>query len=122
MNELKDQLIPVEESKTTFQEMYDFFLSSITDDMFMEMTKEDTEEMLQEILVAAVPKFEFPRWKDPFDLDFTNKCFSAKLTTEEMLILRGYMTVEWLGFQLANVDLIRQKYSGSVLALLFRNK
>ena len=26
-------------SVTTFEEMYDFFLAGITDDMFMEMTK-----------------------------------------------------------------------------------
>lgn len=106
-------LQPATKIKTTFREMYDFFLSGITDDMFMEMTKEDTDAMLQEILVAAVPRFEFPRWADPFDLDFKNETFSTKLTTEEKLIIRNYMISEWIGFQLANVDLIRQKYSGS---------
>ncbi len=55
-------------SITSFKEMYDFFLAGITDDMFMEMTKEDTEELLQEILMAAIPHFEFPR-EDLFDLD-----------------------------------------------------
>jgi hypothetical protein len=98
---------------TSFQEMYDFFLGGITDDMFMEMTKEDTEELLEEILIAALPSFEFPRWNEPFDLDLQNKCFTAKLTSEEMMIIRCYMIAEWLGFQLANVDLVRQKYSGS---------
>ena len=44
-----------EETPTTFQEMYDFFLAGITDDMFMEMTKQDTVEMLEEILLAALP-------------------------------------------------------------------
>jgi hypothetical protein len=106
-------LSPAEKVNTSFQEMYDFFLSGITDDMFMEMTKEDTEEMLQEILVAAVPRFEFPRWSDPFDLDFEKKEFTTLLTTEEKIIIRYYMISEWLSFQLANVDLIRQKYSGS---------
>lgn len=46
---------------TTFQEMYEFFLAGITDDMFLELTKEDTEAMLEEILIAAMPHFEFPR-------------------------------------------------------------
>ena len=32
---------------TTFQEVYDAFTSGITDDMFMEMTKEDTDEILE---------------------------------------------------------------------------
>ena len=98
---------------TSFKEMYDFFLAGITDDMFMEMTKEDTEEMLEEILIAALPHFEFPRWKDPFLLDLKAKTFSSVLTTTEMIILRYYMIIEWLSFQLATVELIRQKYSGS---------
>lgn len=48
---------PTEEVEvpTTFQEMYDFFLAGITDDMFMELTEQDTNEMLEEILMAALP-------------------------------------------------------------------
>ena len=101
------------EKVTSFKEMYDFFLSGITDDMFLELTKQDTEKMLEEILIAALPHFEFPRWADPFDLDFDGKQFNVKLTVEEKLIIRNYMIAEWIGFQLATVDLIRQKYSGS---------
>lgn len=113
-----EETIPEEEEKyTTFHDMYDFFLSGITDDMFLEMTKEDTENMLREILIAAVPRFEFPRWADPFDLDFDAECFTAELSTEEKMIIRNYMISEWISFQLANVDLIRQKYSGSDFSL-----
>jgi hypothetical protein len=97
---------------TTFREMYDYFLSGITDDMFMELTPEDTEEMLEEILTAALPHFEFPH-KDIYDLDRENKSFRCRLSLEEMTIIRLYMIVEWLGFQLASVDNVRQKYSGS---------
>ncbi|MBD9053366.1 MAG: hypothetical protein EGR23_07145 [Holdemanella biformis] len=102
-----------EENYTTFKEMYNFFLAGVTDDMFLELTKEDTEEMLEEILLAALPHFEFPRWAEPFDLDLVNKTFNTKLTSEEKMIIRQYMISEWIGFQLATVDLIRQKYSGS---------
>ena len=108
--EIKDQFPP---PVTTFQEMYDFFLAGITDDMFLELTKEDTEQMLEEILIAALPHFEFPRYANPFDLDLVNKKFTALLTTEEMMIIRQYMISEWIGMQLATVDLIRQKYSGT---------
>ena len=97
---------------TTFKEMYDFFLSGITDDMFMELTKEDTEEILQEILLAALPHFEFPK-KDIFDLDYEDERFTCKLSLEEMRIIRDYMIAEWIGYQLASIDNIRQKYSGS---------
>ena len=48
-------------SVTSFEEMYDFFLAGITDDMFMEMTKEDTEALLEEILLASLTHFEFHR-------------------------------------------------------------
>ena len=99
-------------SFTPFEEMYSFFLAGITDDMFMEMTKEDTEAILEEILMAALPHFEFPR-KDIFDLDLNAKTFKTTLTQEEMMIIRQYMISEWLGFQVANIDLVRQKYSGS---------
>lgn len=99
-------------ANTTFQQMYDFFLAGITDDMFMELTREDTEEMLQEILLAALPHFEFPQ-KDIFDLNMDDKEFNFELSLEEMMIIRQYMISEWIGFQLANVEVIRQKYSGS---------
>jgi hypothetical protein len=84
----------VDVTPTSFQEMYDFFLAGITDDMFMELTKEDTEAMMEELLIAALPHFEFPRWANPFDLDLENKLFSTKLTNTEMMILRSYMIVE----------------------------
>lgn len=84
----------VDMTPTSFQEMYDFFLAGITDDMFMELTKEDTEAMMEELLIAALPHFEFPRWANPFDLDLENKLFSTKLTNTEMMILRSYMIVE----------------------------
>ena len=100
------------EEVTSFQEVYDFFLAGITDDMFMELTREDTEQCLQEILFAAIPQFEFPK-KDLFDVDMEAKSFKCKLNLEELMILRQYMIVEWIGYQLANVDLVRQKYSGS---------
>lgn len=106
-------ITPIQPIYTSFQEVYDFFLAGITDDMFLELTKEDTEAMLEEILLAALPHFEFPRWSDPFDVDLKEKTFNTVLTLEEKMIIRQYMISEWIGFQLATVDLIRQKYSGS---------
>lgn len=97
---------------TTFQEVYDAFTSGITDDMFMEMTKEDTDEILEELLMAALPHFEFPR-QDIFNLDKYNKRFKCLLTAEEIRIIRSYMVVEWINYQLASIENVRQKYSGS---------
>lgn len=97
---------------TTFQEVYDAFTSGITDDMFMEMTKEDTDEILEELLMAGLPHFEFPR-QDIFNLDRYNKRFKCLLTAEEIRIIRSYMVVEWINYQLASIENVRQKYSGS---------
>ncbi len=102
-----------ENTPTSFQEMYDFFLSGITDDMYMEMTEEDTQEVLEELLTSAITSFEFPHWNNPFILDLKNKTFTEKLTLTEMKVIQCYMISEWIGYQLANVDLVRQKYSGS---------
>ena len=46
---------------TQFAEIYDRFLSKITDDMYMELTPEDTTRDLRSLLINAIPEFEFPR-------------------------------------------------------------
>ena len=46
---------------TKFVTVYDRFLGKITDDMYMELTPEDTLRDLQNLLIDALPGFEFPR-------------------------------------------------------------
>ena len=46
---------------TTFSTIYNRFLGKITDDMYMELTPEDTIKDLQNLLVDAISGFEFPR-------------------------------------------------------------
>lgn len=97
-------------TSTPFSVVYDRFLSKITDDMYMEMTEEETENLLQELLLNAIPWFEFPR----VNLEQRNESeFLVSLSNEEINILATYMIVEWMGQQLATVELIRMKYSGS---------
>ena len=49
------------EKVTKFTAIYDRFLGKITDDMYMELTPEDTIRDLQNLLIDAIPGFEFPR-------------------------------------------------------------
>ena len=92
--------------------------------MYMELTPEDTQKILEELLISALPKFEFPRQ----DLDYEVKetqgfdeqgniavqyGFVNKLTKEEINIISTYMIVEWIGQQLASIENVRMKYSGS---------
>ena len=46
---------------TYFARIYNRFLGKITDDMYMELTPEDTVRDLQKLLINAIPGFEFPR-------------------------------------------------------------
>ena len=47
---------------TSFATIYDSFLARVTSDMYMELSELDTFEMLQELLINAIPRFEFPRF------------------------------------------------------------
>lgn len=51
---------------TQFVEVYNRFLGKITDDMYVELTPEDTIRDLRNMLIDAIPGFEFPR-KNLFD-------------------------------------------------------
>ena len=97
-------------TSTPFSAVYARFLAKITDDMYMELSADETQELLFELLESAIAWFEFPR------VDLNNRSeleFYCALSNEEINILATYMIVEWLGQQLATVELVRMKYSGS---------
>lgn len=48
-------------AETQFSAVYNRFLGQITDDLYLELTPEDTLKDLQNILINAIPGFEFPR-------------------------------------------------------------
>lgn len=135
---------------THFSDIYNCFLGKITDDMYMELTPQDTIKDLQNLLLDAIPGFEFPR----FDIgSYTIKTiivdenaveegdfilailwgdlpeqtgeepapkalvecssFKANLTAEEINILALLMKQSWVERQVASIENIRMKYSGS---------
>ena len=125
-----------ETNTTPFSLLYNDFLSKITSDMYMELDEWQTFKLLQELLITAIHKFEFPRKNinDYFDEelyevstyqgvesnDVEVTCyiwgggyFNVLLTREEINIITTYMIVEWFGQQLASVENTRMKYSGS---------
>lgn len=121
---------------TSFSLIYDSFLTKVTDDMYLELTELDTFRLLEDILLAAIPWFEFPRVNlDDYELEeltdastycgvesdmmevqatiYSGGYFNSKLTNEEINILSSYMIVVWIGQQLASIENTRMKYSGS---------
>ena len=112
-------------STTSFSLVYDSFLSKITDDMYLELTELDTFRMLEQLLLSAIEKFEFPRIdltdytlleinnnEEDDTIKYEGGYFNNQLTHEEINILAVYMIVEWLSQQLASVENTRMKYSG----------
>ena len=108
---------------TSFSKIYESFLSKITDDMYMQLTPEETYQILRQLLLSAIHKFEFPRQSLDYQLKKIKRendntiilkwYFINRLTDEEINILSNYMIVEWLGQQLASVENVRMKFSGS---------
>ena len=46
---------------TPFVDVYNRFLGKITDDMYVELTPQDTIKDLRNMIIDAIPGFEFPR-------------------------------------------------------------
>lgn len=110
-------------NKTTpFRVVYDRFLSKITDDLYLELTEEDTYADLQTIIINAIPGFEFPRFPifnyqlvEYLSADGVTGMgyFESLLSSEEIDIISDLMMIEWLRRQIASVENTRMKYSGS---------
>lgn len=115
---------------TKFAAVYNRFLGKITDDMYMELTPQDTLRDLQGLLEDAIPGFEFPRKKLDYIISTSgtnskatdgflvgshidNSYFLVDLTSEEINILAILMMCGWLQRQVTTIENIRMKYSGT---------
>lgn len=122
---------------TQFSVVYERFLSKITDDMYLELTPQDTLRDLQLLLINAIPGFEFPRKTLSFSIATTwisndlvnsetfviqeengesqidNSSFEEELSSEEINILAILMLEGWVQRQVSSIENTRMKYSGS---------
>lgn len=118
--------------KTLFASVYNRFLNKITDDMYMELTPQDTIHDLQNLLINAIPGFEFPRKSLDYELvvgdygegfvipslDGTSfvvdgSYFRNELTSEEINILAILMQIGWVQRQVSSIEHVRMKYGGT---------
>lgn len=110
-------------STTPFAIIYDRFMSKPTDDLYVELTVEDTIKDCEAMLLSAITAFEFPRFPI-FDYNLNIQFedangvisrgrFNSALTLEEINILADLMVIEWLQRQISSVENTRMKYSGS---------
>ena len=126
---------------TQFTAVYDRFLGKITDDMYMELTPEDTIRDLQNLLIDAIPGFEFPRKNiSDYSIDTINvkrtelkeddfvindlldddsyvlvdrSSFGVDLTSDEINIIAILMMCGWVQRQVTSIENSRMKYSGT---------
>ena len=99
---------------TPFSKIYDAFMNKITDDMYLEFTKEDTIRDCKSILLTSIPGFEFPKFP-LYDYDADTEVYNVDLTPEEINIFAYLMLMEWTQRQVTSVENIRMKYSGLII-------
>ena len=97
---------------TTFETIINKFLGKITDDMYLELTPEDTIRDAKQFLFDAIPYFEFPRFP-LYDYNEELEEYNVDLTDEEINILALLMKNAWLTRQINSIENTRMKYSGA---------
>lgn len=103
---------------TPFKAVYDVFLSQITDDLYLEISPEETAKDLKELLMLSIPLYEFPThvlsFTESEDIEGRDtSSFDQKLTFEEKSILAQGMVTIWLQRQINSIDKMRQITSGA---------
>lgn len=89
---------------TTFVEVYNRFLNQITDDLYVELTLQDTLKDLQTMLLDALPQFEFPR-KDLFNYTIdVSELEPTEVTDDDFVIEEIYSDTEESSVQSVKVE------------------
>lgn len=99
---------------TPFSSVYDAFFRLITDDMYMEISEEETRADCKGLLLSSIPLFEFPN--EIIDVTVDQKgedIFTRNLTMEEINILAMGMVQIWVQRQVTSIEVVRQKFSGT---------
>ena len=112
---------------TSFFEIYCRFLDKITDDMYLELSLEDTLRIIESIFMDSLPEYSYPRFRiGLYDPDIVTSdaldeegnpvvtgAFVDTLTNEEKDIIAEIMLLNWLRRQLNTTRIIQMRYSTS---------
>lgn len=91
---------------TSFDVVYDAFLTKMLDDEWQNWEEEEVRQDLHSILMGALNWFKFPR----VSLDYTDEGFTDDLTNEEVQILASYMKCEWLNRTILTWENVKPLY------------
>ena len=91
---------------TSFDVVYDAFLSKILDDEWENWEVEEVQQDLHTLLMGALNWFKFPRTS----LEYTTEGFTGDLSNEEIQILASYMKCEWLNRTILTWENVKPLY------------
>jgi hypothetical protein len=91
---------------TSYETVYDAFLSKILEDEWGFWTEEEIKQDLRSLLEGAIPWFKFPR----VSLNRGDDGFENDLSNEEIQIIATYMKCEWLNRTILTWENIKPLY------------
>ena len=91
---------------TSFKVIYDTFLVKILEDEWAHWEWEEVQQDLNQLLIAAIPWFKFPRCS----LEYEEDSFVEELSNQEIQILACYMKCEWLNRTILTWENIKPLY------------
>ena len=116
----------MDEKGTSFFKIYCRFLEKITDDMYLELTFDETVKILDSLFFDSLSEFTYPRFHiNDYDVEAETEAvdkdgqpilkgaFKEVLTNEEQDIIAEIMLLNWIRRQLYDTRIIRMRYSTS---------
>ncbi len=91
---------------TSYETVYDAFLSKILEDEWGFWTEEEIKQDLRSLLEGAIPWFKFPR----VSLNRGDDGFENDLSNEEIQIIATYMKCEWLNRTILTWENVKPLY------------
>lgn len=92
---------------TPYSDIFDKFLSKVSDYSFLNLELTELEDILTKYLKSAIVKFKQCN-QNLSDKDDVNKTFNIDLTEEEQEILATLLIVEWLNPFINSTEVMKQ--------------
>jgi len=94
---------------TTFESVYEAFVSKINDYNILEIEKDDLFDIYEKFLVSALAKADCINKNNKLSINFDDKCFSRDLSIKEIEILALGMIVSWREPSLNDMDNMKMR-------------
>lgn len=95
---------------TPFTDVFDLFLTKITDSQFLSMDQTDMEDYMTNYLMSSIPHFRQCQ-KNLYDYNSSTRTFNDDLSIDDKEILATWMLYEYLGQNVFRIELMKQGLS-----------